>query len=225
MRFSKKFLLALVVPFWLGSQASALSYDFNVGLGIGIQVPPLYIAEKDDSFTQTAFSWTPIGGFVGAGLSFGESFVSSVGLEYTGYWQMNNRKTSMTGSPDEILTFNNFYQFADIYYKAGILSGALPVDVQLNLGLAIQNVVNIHAKFGDLSDTMDVNAIGLGFHVGLRANVHMFFLGLDYSFVPSYSLEDGSHETASNMPFNSSIFGVTVGVIFNKGILDSFLGN
>jgi hypothetical protein len=219
MKLSRKFLLACLVPFSLGMHAQTLSYDFNLGLGIGIQAPPLLIEHTGNDFTETAFSWTPIGGFLGAGISFGESLLSSVGLEYTGYWQINHWKHS-SSLDNFTMEFNNFYQFVDIYYKVGILTGTLPMDVQLNLGLAIQSV---------MGGSVDLHASGFGSHVGLRANVHMFFLGLDYSFIPKYFykgdiIRSQDFKNIIGSGFNSNIFGVTVGLIFNKGVWNAFWG-
>ena len=202
----------------MGTQAYALSYDFNLGAGIGIQTPFM-----EDEADAKNISWSPIGGFVGAGVSFGESFVSAVGLEYTAAWQMSTLSGDMMGISYGF-TYHNLNQFYDVYYKASVMRGALPIDIQLNLGLATKNVLRQTNQMGGASASMDIDYMGLGFHAGLRANVHMFFLGLDYSYVPSFTTE-GFNFQASQNGFNANSFGVTVGVIFNKGILDSFLGN
>jgi len=208
----------------MGTGAFAMTYDFNVGAGGGFD-SPLFLTPFDEAIQNNveAVSWH-VGGFLGAGIMFAEesNFTSSVGLEYSVYYRGDFVEWKPVA--DTNFMMGTMVQNFDAYYKLGLKKGRLPMDLQFNIGLAYRLLVDYefdNEAFKPVSD----NLYGFGVHTGVRFNVHMFFLGMDYTYMPSAI--DGLTNAPSPANFygiNEHSVGVTIGVIFNKAILDSFMG-
>jgi len=208
----------------LGTGASAITYDFNVGIGGGFS-SPLFLAPYTEGISNNieAFAWHA-GGFLGAGimLDIDNNVTNSVGLEYS----VAYRGDYIEWKPiaDTNFMMGTIVQNLDAYYKLGIKPGSLPMDLQFNVGLAYRMLVDYEFNNGVFKQVTD-NLYGFGVHTGIRFNVHMLYLAMDYTYMPS--VIDGSTNAPSPANFygiNEHTIGVSIGIMLNKTILDSFMG-
>ena len=219
------------------AQLSALSYDFNVGVLGGIQTPirdtpglPVEalggIVVPKDGASHNNFAWS-VGGFIGGGVSFDSFVPSAAGFEYTGAY-VQNRESFTLGAPvpaplaSQEMRVDSFQNFFDGYYKLSLMQGAFPIDLQMNLGAVLRLTTAGYVNDKKVPGTTP--PMGLGLHVGLRANFHVFFLGMDYAYIPSYNVPStGNNLSPKVSGYAANSVGVTMGVMLNKNILDSLL--
>lgn len=218
MKFKKIIMTGALV---LSTVASAFSSgDFNIGAGVGYYQTPTFPMDNAKGCDFTA------GGFLGYGVGFNLLLPMALGIEYKAEVlesYMNVREE------DTVDKYNvTSYQHAlDIYYKLGFLVGSVPMDLQFNLGLAMLNVLSESYKSyenGKLeeSEKDKMNRFGLGLHAGVRFNISMFYLGVDYIYMPTVSTGNGEWYNSSDAGMTSNKVNLSLGVIFNTGVLKSF---
>lgn len=234
----KKILLSGLMISGLALSASAVSFDFALGAGGGFQSNILkeeyYQPPKNSRARVSELNWNT-GGFVGFGLGFGERISSSVGLEWTGLYQSSKVETK-SGRIKEKTYFDSFNQFGDIYYRLGLnIIPFLPMGLQLNVGMAYRMMLSSTDIFKDRRErTKEIETINynkgdslnaFGVHVGARAHVSAFFIGVDYAYFPRYiEKEKGFRDLKLNtsdkrVEFAGNQVSFTMGLTLNRKIL------
>jgi len=223
-----KLAAGAVMALAMGTSASAMTYDFNVGIGGGIN-SPLFLAPYDQSVSSDtqATSWQ-VGGFLGFGfmLDIDTMFSNAIGLEYSvafrGDYIAGDVIELISANADNSFQMGTLVQNFDVYYKLGLVKGKLPMDLQFNVGLAYRLLLDYEFNT-TVFKPVTANLYGFGVHTGFRFNVHMVYLAMDYSYIPS--VIDGSvPNPANSYLINEHTVGLTVGLILNKTILDTLMG-
>ena len=200
----------------MGTSAFAMTYDFNIGMGGGFNSGSLLTQFDQDTMNNTNMITWLAGGFLGGGVAFDkeDGFTQSMGLEYSVYYKGDYMNITAS-SQSAMLGF--LEQNMDAYYKISMMKGMIPMDMQFNVGLATRLLVNNDIALDSL--------YGFGIHTGVRFNIHMFFLSTTYTYMPSMMLSPSNAPNPTNYyGLNDHSVGVTVGVMFNKGILDALMG-
>jgi hypothetical protein len=217
--------------FAFGSQNSFLSFDFQVGFSASWQSDlllenPVTIPSREGQ--ETTFTGG-LGGFVGLGTFFNTAFPFATGVEYTLLFVSQSSRFQDFFDPTTRVAGLNFSrkdnflnQFLDVYYKA-TFSDTFPVNVQINLGFAIQNYLSVSSSFLygaiDFHEKISVGDLSLGLHVGGRISLYLLFIGFDYSFIPSFYEENLAYE---GMNINPHRFSLSLGLLLNQNFLNQF---
>ena len=227
MKFHKLVVVAAIAALSMNTGLSALSYDFNLGGGGGIH-SSLFLSNFDGTSLLedklSFFSWNA-GGFIGGGLAFGEEgpLTNSVGLEYSAYYREDSVYFSDSHEAQN-LDVGSLAQNLDVYYKIDIMKGIIPIDFQLNLGFASRIFLN-YGYNNQKRMNFENDIFGVGLHTGIRFNVHMLFVSMDYTYIPEISgAKTNEPRPANYYGLNEHAIGVTLGVMINKAVLNSFMG-
>lgn len=219
MRFNKLIMAGAIA---ISTVASAFSFngDFNVGAGIGYYQTPTFPMEDAKGCDFTG------GGFLGYGVGFNLLLPMALGIEYKA--EVLESYMNVREEEDLFKYHITSYQHAlDVYYKLGFLVGSIPMDLQFNLGLAMLNVLSESYKSYEngkfvSSEKEKMDRFGLGLHAGVRFNISMFYLGLDYIYMPTVSTGNGEWYNSKDAGMTSNKVNLSLGVIFNTGVLKSF---
>lgn len=254
MKFNKLILTGLATV--LGSSfVFSGGFDYNIGGGFGYyQTSALQngILDKTfdigtsteftiDRFSNSDYSWTG-GGFLGLGGSFEAGLPMAVGVEYKGEYLNTKRQLFYTINPvggelisgKEVASLSAYKHSLDVYYKLDLVEGSFPISLQFMAGLAMFNPLS-YDRYTEKAGSSSVEiaryyysgfSMGLGAHLGMRAQFHMFYLGIDYTNLGYYhagSLKGVTDTDVANIAsmnsFSKNTVNFSVGLIFNNAVL------
>lgn len=256
MKFNN-ILACFFLFFIVNTYVFSITYDFNVGVGVGVQTTTFGYPD-DQGLKELYFplesilhpNWkikndkgglmvdSLLGLFLGAGITFETNSPQSLGLEYGIYFLYDyalydaslyfyNPKENYWDGYREALSFvregYSLQHNLDFYYKVQF-SQNRTMAFQFNLGLAMVNpFIETSDEYQYLTGQKTYlkyeNLIGLGLHTSARFNFSMFYMQLDYRYVPVYLYKGTSYES-DYLARNKNQVGFTIGVLFNKGILE-----
>lgn len=259
----KRILILIFLSIFSFTPISSLTYDFNVGIGVGVQSSSLLFPYRDNDIRNIFFplesitnpDWVlhkdiysfkvavPVGIFFGGGITFETRSPQSIGLEYSlnylydkaiygnNYYFHPAGGGKYSGSNEYHymeITGSSLQHNLDFYYKLQF-SKMRTMAFQFNLGLAMVNPYaessyEIYNNYGSNSTILNKttyysNLIGLGLHTSARFNFSMFYMQLDYRYIPVYLYKGRSTDSRSGDRTSNQV-GFSIGVLFNKGILD-----